>query len=185
MLGSSGRAAPSREERRVALTAGAQRALRCFSRGHRNNEKEAEGLSERGKFGSQVPSSLDLLPLLCLLSVSWQEPSLCYSISQCRCFTFPQLWVLLYSCHSAAAFPSRTPLLSRDMSYQGTWVFFSPWDSSSSEAHYANQSQGQHLTCTVWLGRVSNLQCSFQALVQVSNEGLIPKVLLQLLLREN
>lgn len=50
--------------------------------------------------------------VLCLLSVPRQEASLCYSVSQCWCFTFPQLWALLYSCHSAAAFPSRTPLLS-------------------------------------------------------------------------
>lgn len=85
----------------------------------------------------------------------------------------------------SSCFPFQDPTALPGHVLPGNLGFFSPWDSSSSEAHYANQSQGQHLTCTVWLGRLSNLQCSFQALVQVSNEGLIPKVLLQLLLREN
>lgn len=67
----------------------------------------------------------------------------------------------------------------------GNLGYFFPWDSSCSEAHYANQSQGQHLTCTDWLRRVSHLQHSLQALLQVSNEGLISEVLLQLLVREH
>lgn len=64
-------------QRQAARTAGAQVAwaatshwaeVRCFSTDPQNNKKEPERVAGRGQFGSKVPSSLDLLLLLCLLA---------------------------------------------------------------------------------------------------------------------
>lgn len=139
-------------------------------------------MAGRGQFGSEVPSSLDLLLLPCLLS--------CLHVCVAPSFSAGALPSL--SCESCSS-PAIQQLLSLPgpRCSPGTCVLsgnlgsFSPWDSSSGEAHYANESQGQHLTCTVWLRKVSNLWWIFEALVRVSNEGLIPKGVLQLLVTGN
>ena len=86
---------------------------------------------------------------------------------------------------SSSPFPSRTPLLSWSTCLLGEPGYFVPPGLLKHEAHYADRSQGQCLSCTVWLRKVGNLRCIFQALARVANEGFIPEVLLQLLVRGN
>lgn len=180
LLGSAG---PGAEAGSTEPERSARPQLRCLSRDHRNNEKELEGLSGRGQFAAQEVWTC------CHCSVCSLSPGRSH-----LCVT-PSL--------SAGALPSlscdscSTPAIQQLLSLPGPCCSLlghvlsgnlgssSRWDSSSNEAHYAKQSQGQHLTCAVWLRRVGHLRCSLQALVQVSNEGLISKLLLQLLVREN
>lgn len=158
--------------------------MRCFSRDpDRTTKKGQRGWLGKGNLAPRFPaaSTCCYCSVCCLLAGATSVLLHLSVLVPCLLSAASPALALPFS----SRFPFQDPTALLGHVLLGNLASFSPWDSSSGEAHYANQSWGQHLTCTVWLRKVRNSQCIFQALVQVSTEGLIPKVLLQLLVRDN